>query len=114
MRVAAALLLTGCGASLASATSPIVAPKARYAVSFSSALVDERGVVPFDQLLVVGPLAYEARICPPERADLSDTINHQVEAAGGQAVIRLLFAAHREDECFVLRVDGLIVKRVKP
>jgi hypothetical protein len=97
VRLGFALAATGC----AGASTTLVAPEARYPVSLTRGVRDaDRELVPAERRQVVGRfeenvtawgLLYSAISVTPT-TDLSDAINAQIAARGGDAVVGLRVA----------------------
>ncbi len=111
--VGLAFLTGACGPSMTSSLrfSDIVADTAHFPLSFSSALVDESGIVKGSDLHVVGKLAHSASVCEGGKLDVSDAINGQIVAAGGEGVIDLRIETQRGGKCAAVKISGSIVRR---
>lgn len=108
-------LATACGCAGAGVT--IVADRAAYPISMSGSVRDDTGTLhDARSLKVVGAFDVEetrlglvySTTTVHEKLDISDAINSQVQAAGGEAVIRLSVtvddSCHWRNELFPLTV----------
>jgi hypothetical protein len=132
---ALAVLAVGC----AGANVEVVADHARYPISLSGSVRDAQGTLLDGRAFrVVGRLELAtsrigilySTVTPDSKLDISDDVNAQVAAAGGEAVLRLSVTV--ADDCNVLNgfpllnalpfwpgcvpvsVRGVIVRRTSP
>jgi hypothetical protein len=92
------LVIAMAGTGCAGAHSLIVAPTATVPVSMSQGVRDPNGIlVPEEQMEKVGEFSYDytawgtlwGEVSLTGEKDISDEINEQVKAAGGEAIVNL-------------------------
>lgn len=89
----------------------VAAPQSQYPVSMSDFIVVDQAIVSSDELEVVGRLKHHARCVKPNTTtNVSQAINTQVRAAGGQGVIGFGASVSATSECQDVVFSGKIVK----
>jgi hypothetical protein len=89
----------------------VTAAQAQYPISMSDYIVVDETIVNRDQLDIVGQVKYDAPCVKPNAtADISQAINDQVNAAGGQGVIGFGADVLATDKCQTVTFKGEIIK----
>jgi hypothetical protein len=103
-------LLDGCSSHEITAVR-VAAPQSRFPISMSEYIVVDEAIASRDALDVVGQLAYAVPCAKPNStADISDAINKQVTAAGGQGVIGFTASVSATEKCQAISLHGEIIK----
>jgi hypothetical protein len=103
-------LLAGCATHEITAVR-VAVPQSKFPISMSEYIVVDEAIASRDALDVVGHLSYAVScVKPNSTADISDAINQQVGAAGGQGVIGFTASVSATAKCQDITLDGDIVK----
>lgn len=89
----------------------VAAPQSQFPISMSEYIVVGDAIATRDSLEVVGQLKHEVKCAKPDStADVSEAINQQVRAAGGQGVIAFKASVSATAECQSVLFQGEIIK----